>query len=97
MDRAHGLTERIHYPYHEPRRSPMLSDFVQNHSTLWAKKTDAHYTCLAVKIDLTNWRRDLSALAAAPGSSMYLRCDFNRSKNLLNAAASSLSDFPHST
>ena len=87
MAEAHGLTERIHYPHLEPRRSPMLSDFVQNHSTLWAKKSDTHYTYIAVKLDLMNWRRDLAALAAAPGHPMHLRCDFNRSKKSLKAAA----------
>lgn len=87
MAKLHGLSERIHYPHHEPRRSPMLSDFVQNHSTLWAKKYDTSYTYMAVKLDLTNWQRDLAALAAAPGNPMYLRCDFNRSKKSLTAAA----------
>ena len=87
MAKLHGLTERIHYPHHEPRRSPMLSDFVQNHSTLWAKKYDNHYTYLAVKLGLTNWQRDLAVLADAPGNPMYLRCDFNCSKNVLAAAA----------
>jgi len=87
MAEAHGLTERIHYPHHEPRRAPMLSDFVQNHSTLWAKKHDRRYTYMTVKLDPTDWRRDLAALAAAPGYPMYLRCDFSRAQGALTAAA----------
>lgn len=33
-------------PHHEPRRSPMLSDYTWNHTTLWALKADPSLTYL---------------------------------------------------
>jgi FAD/FMN-containing dehydrogenase len=75
---AAGLTERLHLPHREPRRAPMLSDFVQNHSTLWAKKEDPAYTYCAGRIDLDRWQEQLKALDAVEEPKFSLRCDFNR-------------------
>jgi ABC-type nitrate/sulfonate/bicarbonate transport system ATPase subunit/FAD/FMN-containing dehydrogenase len=42
-----GLVRRIFIAAHEPRRSPMLSDYCINHTTLWALKADPSLTYLA--------------------------------------------------
>lgn len=84
---AAGLTERFWKEHHEPRRAPMLSDFVQNHSTLWAKKADSAYTYSSIQLDLAQWREHIALLKEAPGSAMHLRCDFNRRMGKLTAAA----------
>lgn len=42
--RAAGLVVSHVIPHHEPRRSPMLSDYTWNHTTLWAIKADPAYT-----------------------------------------------------
>jgi FAD/FMN-containing dehydrogenase len=44
---ARGFQRRIFIPAHEPRRSPMLSDYCINHTTLWALKADPRLTYLA--------------------------------------------------
>lgn len=41
---AAGLIVSHTIPHHEPRRSPMLSDYTWNHTTLWAIKADPSYT-----------------------------------------------------
>lgn len=43
---AAGLSISHHIPYHQPRRSPMLSDYTWNHTTLWAIKADEQFTYL---------------------------------------------------
>jgi len=43
---AAGLELPHRIPHHEPRRSPMLSDYTWNHTTLWALKHDPQWTYL---------------------------------------------------
>lgn len=43
---AAGLEVCHTIPHHEPRRSPMLSDYTWNHTTLWALKADPGFTYL---------------------------------------------------
>lgn len=73
-----GLSQRLHLEHKEPRRAPMLSDFVQNHSTLWAKKADSCYSYLAAKIDFENWEKPIAAIMDCQSPQFALRADFNK-------------------
>lgn len=86
IDKA-GITMRLHIPHKEPRRAPMLSDFVQNHSTLWAKKEDPSYTYLSAKIDFNNWEAPITALMNWKDPIFALRADFNRTGGKPSVAA----------
>ncbi|MBC2607948.1 FAD-binding oxidoreductase [Pelagicoccus albus] len=89
LDKAEseGISVKLHLPHKEPRRAPMLSDFVQNHSTLWAKKEDPSYTYLSAKIDFQNWESAVRRLMDWKDPVFALRADFNQTDGKPSVAA----------
>lgn len=66
-----GLQVPHTIPHHEPRRSPMLSDYTWNHTTLWAINTDPAFTYLQSGFG-ENFREQFAALHARfPGEILF--------------------------
>lgn len=70
-----GVPKRI--PYHFPRKSPMLSDYTWNHTTLWALKEDPAWTYLQCGFG-DNFREQVRALRERFPDEILFHFEFTR-------------------
>ncbi|MEM9159911.1 MAG: FAD-binding oxidoreductase [Verrucomicrobiota bacterium] len=88
-----GYTVPLHIPHQEPRRSPMLSDFVQGHSLLWAMKADKRLASVSVFLSIENWAAELDRIREQLDASSFIQADFHRTDTELFMQSSIL--FPY--
>lgn len=88
-----GYTVPYVIPHAEPRRSPMLSDFVQGHSILWALKGDERLASLSVFLSVENWKTELAEIRPRLGHECFIQADFHRTADQLLMQSSLL--FPY--
>jgi len=74
---AAGLAVSHVIPHHEPRRSPMLSDYTWNHTTLWAINTDESYTYIQSGFG-TDFREQFRLLHARFPGEILFHLEFTR-------------------
>ncbi len=74
---AAGLEVPHRIPYHFPRKSPMLSDYTWNHTTLWALKADPSWTYLQCGYG-ENFREQVKTLQARFPGEMLFHFEFTR-------------------
>ncbi|HKB91240.1 MAG TPA: FAD-binding protein, partial [Opitutaceae bacterium] len=72
---AAGISMCHFIPAHEPRRSPMLSDYTWNHTTLWAIKQDPTLTYLQSGFG-ENYREKFKLLRAKFPDEIYFHLEF---------------------
>jgi FAD/FMN-containing dehydrogenase len=76
---AAGLAVPHRIAPHEPRRSPMLSDYTWNHTTLWAIKADEQFTYLQSGFG-DNFREQFALLRARFPGEILLHLEFARGR-----------------
>jgi hypothetical protein len=69
-------------PHHEPRRSPMLSDYTWNHTTLWAIAADERFTYLQSGFG-DNFRDQFRQLRTRFPGEILLHLEFMRGNSKL--------------
>jgi FAD/FMN-containing dehydrogenase len=74
---AHGVAVSHVIAHTEPRRSPMLSDYTWNHTTLWAIKADPQLTYLQVGF-ADNYREQLDLLKGRYPAEFLLHIEYMR-------------------
>lgn len=77
---AAGLSVAHQIPYHQPRRSPMLSDYTWNHTTLWAIKADEQFTYLQSGFG-DNFRDQFNLLRARFPGEILFHLEFMRGRS----------------
>ncbi len=82
---AAGLTVSHTIPHHEPRRSPMLSDYTWNHTTLWAIKADPSYTYVQAGFG-PNVREQIRELQARFPAEILFHLEFTKNRPAPGAA-----------
>lgn len=76
---ALGFRVPVEIAAHHPRKAPMLSDFVQGHAMLWAKKADKRLASCAVKMDPDNWREQRRRICSRfHENPFFMSVDFHR-------------------
>lgn len=78
VEGSDGLRVAHRIAHQEPKRPPMLSDFIQGHSILWAKKGDKRLTSCAVFIDFDNWQAQLKKINEELADDFSMQVDFHR-------------------
>ena len=71
-----GGTVTFYQPYAEPRKGPLLSDYVYNHTTLWAIKADPELTYLQCGFDNDRVREQFALLKARFGDDFMFHIEF---------------------
>lgn len=93
LSEKHGYTVSYVIPHAEPRRSPMLSDFVQGHSILWALKGDERLASLSVFLSIEKWQQELGEIRPRLGHECFIQADFHRTDDQLLMQSSLLFPF----